>query len=93
MGKLSKFSSLHVAQFSIEFRTYRIPGAITALSYTPQTTTALAKGTGEDRAGTLIAAKFGNGAQIAIGGERGGIGGNFALSTYRARASVPFAAQ
>jgi hypothetical protein len=40
-----------------------------------------------------IAARFGNGAQIAIGGERGGIGGNFALWTYRARASVPFGAQ
>jgi hypothetical protein len=45
------------------------------------------------RATAGIATRFGNGALIAIGGERGGIGGNFALWTYRARASVPFAAQ
>lgn len=40
-----------------------------------------------------VAAKFSNGAQVAIGGERSGIGGNFGLWTYRARASVPFGAQ
>ncbi|WP_152647859.1 IPT/TIG domain-containing protein, partial [Rhodopseudomonas palustris] len=40
-----------------------------------------------------VAARFGNGAQLAAGLERGGIGGNFALWTYRVRASVPFAAQ
>jgi hypothetical protein len=40
-----------------------------------------------------LMAKFGNGAQIAVGAERGGIGGNFALWTYRARATVPFGAQ
>jgi hypothetical protein len=39
-----------------------------------------------------LTATLANGAQIAIGGERGGIGGNFALWTYRARASVPFGA-
>ena len=40
-----------------------------------------------------LTATFSNGAQIAVGGERSGIGGNFALWTYRARASVPFGAQ
>ena len=40
-----------------------------------------------------LATKFSNGAQIAVGGERSGIGGNFAIWTYRARASVPFGAQ
>jgi hypothetical protein len=40
-----------------------------------------------------IAARFSNGGQITVGGERGGIGGNFALWTYRARASVPFGAR
>jgi hypothetical protein len=40
-----------------------------------------------------IAARFGNGGQITIGGERGGIGGNAGLWTDRARASVPFGAQ
>jgi hypothetical protein len=40
-----------------------------------------------------LTAKFGNGAQIAVGGERSGIGGNFGLWTYRARASVPFGAR
>jgi hypothetical protein len=40
-----------------------------------------------------IAAKFANGAQVALDGERDGIGGNFELWTYRAHASVPFAAQ
>ncbi len=40
-----------------------------------------------------LTAKFGNGAQIAVGGERSGIGGNFGLWTYRARASIPFGAQ
>jgi hypothetical protein len=40
-----------------------------------------------------LTATFGNGAQIAVGGERSGIGNSFALWTYRARASVPFNAQ
>ncbi|WP_283808449.1 Ig-like domain repeat protein [Bradyrhizobium sp. AS23.2] len=40
-----------------------------------------------------LTAKFDNGAQIAVGGERSGIGGNFGLWTYRARASWPFVAQ
>jgi uncharacterized repeat protein (TIGR01451 family) len=40
-----------------------------------------------------LTAQFGNGAQVAIGGERSGIGGNFGLWTYRARASMPFGAQ
>ncbi|WP_194457828.1 Ig-like domain repeat protein [Bradyrhizobium sp. CCBAU 53421] len=40
-----------------------------------------------------IAARFGGGAQVALGAERGGIGGQFALWTYRVRASVPFGAQ
>lgn len=40
-----------------------------------------------------LTARFGNGGQISIGGERSGIGGNFGLWTYRARASVPLAAQ
>jgi len=45
------------------------------------------------RATAGLMAKFSNGAQIAVSGERGGIGGNFGLWTYRARASVPFGAQ
>ena len=40
-----------------------------------------------------FAATFGNGAQIAVGAERGGIGSNFGLWTYRARATLPFGAQ
>jgi uncharacterized repeat protein (TIGR01451 family) len=40
-----------------------------------------------------MTAKFGNGAQIAVGAERSGIAGNFGLWTYRARAAVPFGAQ
>jgi Autotransporter beta-domain len=40
-----------------------------------------------------LTAKFNNGGQIGIGGERSGIGGNFGLWTYRARASLPFGAQ
>ena len=40
-----------------------------------------------------LTAKFDNGAQLAIGAERGGIGGSFGLWTYRARASLPFGAQ
>jgi hypothetical protein len=40
-----------------------------------------------------LTAKFDNGAQLAIGGERSGIGGSFGLRTYRARASLPFGAQ
>jgi Autotransporter beta-domain/Bacterial Ig-like domain (group 3) len=59
----------------------------------PAVPTAFVMDAGSARATAGIAAKFGNGAQIAIGGERGGIGGNFALWTYRARASVPFGAQ
>jgi hypothetical protein len=40
-----------------------------------------------------LMAKFDNGAQLAIGGERSGIGGGFRLWTYRARASLPFGVQ
>jgi hypothetical protein len=40
-----------------------------------------------------LTAKFGSGTQVAVGAERGGIGGNFALWNYRARASMPFGAQ
>ena len=40
-----------------------------------------------------VAARFSNGGQIAVGAERGGIGGNVGVWTYRANASVPFAAQ
>jgi hypothetical protein len=40
-----------------------------------------------------IAASLASGAQLEIGGERGGIGGNFAVWTYRARASIPFGAR
>jgi hypothetical protein len=40
-----------------------------------------------------VTARFANGAQISVGGERGGIGGDFALWTYRARASIPFVAR
>ena len=42
------------------------------------------------RANGGIAAKFSNGAQIAVSAERSGIGGNFGFWTYRVRASVPF---
>jgi hypothetical protein len=40
-----------------------------------------------------LTATFGNGAQLAVGAERSGIGGNFALWTYKARASLPFGAR
>jgi Autotransporter beta-domain len=40
-----------------------------------------------------IAASLASGAQLEIGGERGGLGGNVAVWTYRARASVPFGAR
>ncbi|TWB07103.1 Ig-like domain-containing protein [Bradyrhizobium stylosanthis] len=40
-----------------------------------------------------FAARYDNGAQIAVGVERGGIGGDVGLWTYRARASIPFSAQ
>ena len=40
-----------------------------------------------------IAAQFAGGGQLTVGGERSGLGGNFGLWTYRARASVPFGAQ
>ncbi|HYW64331.1 MAG TPA: autotransporter domain-containing protein, partial [Bradyrhizobium sp.] len=45
------------------------------------------------RAVAGLTVTFGNGAQLAVGGERSGIGGNFALWTYKARASVPFGAR
>lgn len=45
------------------------------------------------RATAGLTTQFNNGALIAVGGERAGIGGNFGLWTYRARASVPFGAQ
>ncbi|MBR1194803.1 DUF11 domain-containing protein [Bradyrhizobium sp. AUGA SZCCT0240] len=40
-----------------------------------------------------VTARFDNGAQLAIGGERSGLGGSFGLWTYRARASLPFGAR
>jgi hypothetical protein len=40
-----------------------------------------------------VTARFTNGGEISIGGERAGIGGNFALWTYRLRASVPLDAR
>ncbi|WP_271582961.1 Ig-like domain repeat protein [Bradyrhizobium sp. CCBAU 45389] len=40
-----------------------------------------------------VAARYDSGAQIAVGVERGGIGGDVGLWTYRARASMPFSAQ
>lgn len=40
-----------------------------------------------------LAARFNGGAMVSAGADRAGIGGNFALWTYRVRASVPFAAQ
>jgi hypothetical protein len=40
-----------------------------------------------------IAASLANGARLEIGGERSGIGGNFAIWTYRARGSIPFGAR
>ena len=39
-----------------------------------------------------LTAQF-NGGTVSAGAERAGIGGNFALWTYRVRASVPFAAR
>jgi hypothetical protein len=45
------------------------------------------------RASVGIGAQFANGGQLTLGGERSGLGGNFGLWTYRARASVPFGAQ
>ncbi|MBR1153710.1 autotransporter domain-containing protein [Bradyrhizobium sp. JYMT SZCCT0428] len=45
------------------------------------------------RAVSGLTATFGNGAQIAVGAERGGIGSSFGLWTYRARATLPFSAQ
>ena len=40
-----------------------------------------------------IAAQFASGGQFTVGGERSGLGGNFSLWTYRARASIRFGAQ
>jgi hypothetical protein len=37
-----------------------------------------------------VAATFDSGAQLAVGGELGGIGGNVQIWTYSARASMPF---
>ena len=48
---------------------------------------------GSARADLGIAAQFASGGQLTVGGERSGIGGNFSLWTYRARASIPFTAQ
>jgi len=45
------------------------------------------------RASVGIGAQFASGGQLTLGGERSGLGGNFGLWTYRARASVPFGAQ
>jgi hypothetical protein len=40
-----------------------------------------------------ISAQFASGGQLTVGGERSGLGGNFSLWTYRARASIPFGAR
>lgn len=40
-----------------------------------------------------MSAQFAGGGQFTVGGERSGLGGNFSLWTYRARASVPFGAR
>jgi len=45
------------------------------------------------RATLGIAAQFAGGGQFTVGAERSGIGGNFGLWTYRARASIPFGAR
>jgi hypothetical protein len=45
------------------------------------------------RATAGIVASLASGAQLEVGGERSGIGGNFAIWTYRARASIPFGAR
>jgi hypothetical protein len=37
-----------------------------------------------------MAGRFANGAQVAIGAELGGVGGNVQIWTFRARGSVPF---
>jgi Bacterial Ig-like domain (group 3)/Autotransporter beta-domain len=64
-----------------------------ALAIAPAIPTMIVLDGGSARAIGGVAAKFANGAQVAVGGERSGIGGNFGLWTYRARASVPFGAQ
>jgi hypothetical protein len=40
-----------------------------------------------------MSAQFATGGQFTVGGERSGLGGNFSLWTYRARASIPFGAR
>ena len=45
------------------------------------------------RAVAGIGAQFAEGGQFTVGAERSGIGGNFGLWTYRARASIPFGAR
>jgi len=40
-----------------------------------------------------LSAQFVNGGQFTLGGERSGLGGNFSLWTYKARASIPFSAR
>ena len=45
------------------------------------------------RADLGISAQFASGGQFTVGGERSGLGGNFSLWTYKARASIPFSAQ
>jgi len=45
------------------------------------------------RSSVGVGAQFASGGQLTLGGERSGIGGNFSLWTYRARASIPFNAQ
>jgi hypothetical protein len=45
------------------------------------------------RASVGVGAQFANGGQFTLGGERSGLGGNFSLWTYKARASIPFGAQ
>jgi Bacterial Ig-like domain (group 3)/Autotransporter beta-domain/IPT/TIG domain len=63
-----------------------IPGA-GALPVTPVFTGLSA------RADVGMSAQFASGGQFTVGGERSGLGGNFSLWTYRARASIPFGAK
>ena len=64
-----------------------------AVTTAPALPTAIVLDGWSARANGGIAARFANGAQMSLGGERGGLGGGFALWTYYARASVPFSAQ
>jgi hypothetical protein len=63
--------------------------AIVAAGALPLASTPLLDG-GSARAIAGLAAKFADGGTVALGGEYGGIGGNFGFWTFRARAAVPF---